>query len=383
MAWLALAAAASLGIALHLQRLTLVGATGLGLWLVIQVGLPWLRAGSGRYRQTAIALAIAAVAVVGITQIWPPIELLRRYRWTPLFDVSTRNQFWFYHQWLNLYYPTLWPLFPLAALASLASRPRPALFCLCVFVVALLLLSFAGSKGLLYASFALPFLFVTWGMAFAYVWTRLRGFVLDVTNDALRALGITPSPGIRTALIAATLGFALLANTASVRTATMLAGVAVPPEVDPPDWAAVAEPLRPWLDRASVVLTTSDIETLYFLGDYDVLINKSRLSELPEMVQFERDFRTGKPVVSTPESVALIIDCFPDGLIITSKHRWRVTHQLDDAVADKIIGRTVPLELPRSSQMMAFRWTRAPSASAPAACGDLPPMHRERGGGGQ
>ena len=258
LAWLALAAAACLGIALHLQRLALIGATGLGLWLVIQVGLPWLRAGSGRYRQTAIALAIAAVAVVGITQIWPPIELLRRYRWTPLFDVATRNQFWFYHQWLNLYYPTLWPLFPLAALASLASRPRPALFCLCVFVVALLLLSFAGSKGMLYASFALPFLFVTWGMAFAHVWTRLRGFLLGVTNDALRALGITPSPGIRTALIAATLGFALLANTASVRTATMLAGVTVPPEVNPPDWAAAAEPLRPWLDQASVVLTTSD-----------------------------------------------------------------------------------------------------------------------------
>ena len=83
-------------------------------------------------------------------------------------------------------------------------------------------------------------------------------------------------------------------------------------------------------------------------------------------MEFGRDPRTGKPVVSTPESVALIIDCFPDGLIVTSKHRWRVTHQLDDAIADKIIRRTVPLELPRSSQMMAFRWERAPSASAPA-----------------
>jgi hypothetical protein len=191
-----------------------------------------------------------------------------------------------------------------------------------------------------------------------------------------------------TALIAASLGFVLLANTATVRTATMLAGVAVPPEVNPPDWQAGAEPLRPWLDQASVVLTTSDIETLYFLGHYDVLINKSRLSELHEtselheMVEFARDPRTGKPVASTPESVALIIDCFPDGLIITSKHRWRVTHQLDDAVADLIIKRTVPLELPRSSQMMAFRWERFPSASAPATCADLPPMHRQGGSRG-
>jgi hypothetical protein len=329
---------------------------------------------SGSASRTSVA-----VALVGFAQVWPLSELLYRYRWTPLFDVATRNEFWHYHQWLNLYYPTLWPLFPIAALAALAHRARPALFCLCVFVVAFLLLSFGGSKSLLYASFALPFLFVLWGMAFAYVWTRLRGFVLEVTNGALRGLGIPPSPAIVTALIATALGFLLLANTATVRTATMLAGIAVPPEVTPPNWAAAAESLRPWLDQASAVVTTSDIETLYFLGDYDVLINKSRLSELPEVVEFARDPRTGKPVVSTPESAGLIMDCYPDGVIITSKHRWRVTHQLDDAVADLVVKRTVPLELPRSSQMIAFRWERPPNASAPAGCADLPLMHRQGG----
>jgi hypothetical protein len=385
LAGFALAAAACLGAAFYLQSLALIGVVGLGLWLGIRVGLPWLRAAPGRYAIAAIALAIVAGALVSFAQVGPLNQPLARYRWTPLFDAATRNQFWYYHQWLNLYYPTLWPLFPLAALAALAHRARPALFCLCVFVVAFLLLSFGGSKSLLYANFALPFLFALWGMAIAYLWTRLRGFVPEVANGALRGLGIAPSPAIVTGLIAASLGFVLLANTATVRTAAMLAGVTVPPEVNPPDWAAAAEPLRPWLDQASVVLTTSDIETLYFLGDYDVLINKSRLSEvherseLPEMVEFARDYRTGKPVVSTPASVTSIIDCFPDGLIITSKHRWRVTHQLDDAVADLIIKRTVPLELPRSSQMMAFRWERTPSASGSAACAELPPMQRHGG----
>jgi hypothetical protein len=374
LAWLVLAAAACLGAALYLQSLALLGFVGLGLWLAIQVGLPWARAAPGGYLTVAIALAVVAVALVGLSQIWFPSEQLARYRWTPLFDAATRNQFWFYHQWLNLYYPTLWPLFPLVALAAVAHRALPALFCLCVFSVSFLLVSFGGSKSLLYVNFALPFLFVLWGMAAAFVWTRLRGFVLDVTKGGLRGLGISPSPAITSVLIAATLGFVLLANTATVRTATMLAGVTVPPEVTPPDWQAAAEPLRPWLDQASVVLTTSDIETLYFLGDYDVLINKSRLSELPEIREFARDPRTGKPVVGTPESVDLLIDCFPDGLIITSKHRWRVTHQLDDATADHIIERTVPLELPKSSQIMAFRWERRLSDSTPATCAALPPM---------
>jgi hypothetical protein len=154
-----------------------------------------------------------------------------------------------------------------------------------------------------------------------------------------------------------------------------VAGVTVPPEVDHPDWAAAAEPLRPWLKSSSVVLTTSDLEALYFLGDYDVLINKSRWSELrgSERIEFGRDSRTGKPIVSTPESVALIMDCFPDGLIVTSTHRWRVSHQLDDAIADLIVRRAVPIELPRASQIMAFRWERTPDV-APAACADLPAL---------
>jgi Dolichyl-phosphate-mannose-protein mannosyltransferase len=380
LAWLTLAAAVFLGVALYLQPLTLIGILGLGLWLGIQVGRPWLRAAPGEYRRIAIALAIVVVALAGLAQIWSPSELVRRYRWVPLFDVATRDHFWFYHQWLNLYYPTLWPLFPLAALAALASRSRPALFCLCVFVVAFVLLSFGGMKGLLYLTFVLPFLFALWGMAFAYVWARVREFTLEVTEGALRGLGIPPSPAIRTALIAATVGFVVLANTAVVRTAAMLAGITVPPEVTPPDWGAAAEPLQPWLHQASAVLTTSDIETLYFLGDYDVLINKSRVSELPERVEFGRDPRTGRPVVSTPESVALIIECVPNGLIVTSKHRWRVTHQLDDAIADYIIDHTVPLELPRSSQIMGFRWERPPSLSAPAACAELPPIPRAGAG---
>ena len=209
-------------------------------------------------------------------------------------------------------------------------------------------------------------------MALAYVWTALRKFVLEVTDGALRGLGIPHTPAIKAALIAATVAFIVLANTATVRTATMLAGITVPPEVAPPDWAAAAEPLRPWVDQASVVLTTSDLEALYFFGDYDVLINKSRHWELPERVEFGRDPRTGRPIVSTPELVALLIDCFPDGLIVTSEHRWRVSHQLDDAVANLIIERTVPLELPRSSQMMAFRWERSPGKAVPAECANLP-----------
>jgi Dolichyl-phosphate-mannose-protein mannosyltransferase len=371
LALLTLAAAVCLGAAWHLQRLALIGAVGLALWLAIHVGLPRLRAALGGNARVAMALAVATVALLALAPVWFPRELWHSYRFTPLFDTGTRNQFWFYHQELNFYYPTPWPLFPLAALAALALRARPAVFCLCVFVTGFLLISFGGPKAILYATFVLPFLFVLWGMAFAYVWAGVRRFVLEVTDDGLRGVGIPPWPAIRTALIAATLGFVLLANTALIRTATMLAGITVPPELPATRWWELPELLGPWLARDPVVITSSELDALYYLGDYDVTLSKTRLSDSPAgAAEFERDRRTGRPVVSTPESVDRIIRCFPEGLIVVDVFRWRRAAYVDDATADLIARRTEPVPLPPRTRLLAFRWADG-GARTSEACADL------------
>lgn len=370
---LVLGAAVCFAGAFYLQITTAIGLVGVTLWLMISVALPEVRAAAPARRRALImggAVVGAALAVVVLGVFGE--ELMRAYRSTPEWNAARRNDFWFYHFWLDLYYPTLWPIFPFAALIALVHRPKPALFSLCIFVPAFVLYSFAGPKDLDYLFYALPFLFIIWAIAFVAVLAGLRRFLAATAERALGAIGVVPRTYLVTGVLAASIGFVVLANTATVRTVAMLAGVTVPPEVRHPDWAAAAEPLRPWLDQASVVLTTSDLEMLYFISDYDVLINKSRLSELPEAVEFGRDSRTGRPIVSSPESVALIIDCFADGLIVTSKHRWRVPSQLDDAIADYVIRHMVPVDLPRSSQIMAFRWERPPGAAVPATCADLP-----------
>jgi hypothetical protein len=380
LAWLAPATAACLGAALYLQSLALIGCLGLGLWLAIQVGLPWVRAAPGGYARVAVILVVVAVAFVGFAQIWSPSELLNRYRETMLWAADARNRFWFYHEWLNLYYPSLWPLFPLATLAALAHRPRPALFCLCVFVVGFLLLSFGGQKALLYASFAFPFLYALWGMAFAYVWARLRAFVLEVTEGALGGLGIPPSPPIKTAIITAAVGFVLFANTALIRTATMLAGVTVPPELPTSRWWDAAESLEPWINQASVLITASDLDALYYLGDYDILLSKSRLSEQPApRAEFGRDRRTGRPIVSTPGSIDRIIGCFPDGLIVTDKPRWRNPEHLDDATADLIVQRTELIPLPSETRILAFHWANSKTHGS-GTCAGLKQLVDDDGG---
>ena len=375
---LAVAAVACFAGAFYLQITTAIGLVGIALWLGFSMVLPAFRLVTpGRRGALVLGAAVVGCGLGFLVLMFFGERLIGAYRSTPLFGESTRNQFWFYHLWFTLYYPTLWSILPAAVLIALVSRPRPALFSLCIFVPALLLHSFAGPKDLDYIFYAFPFLFIIWAIAFVSVLAPLRNFFVAIAERALGAVGVAPKPYAVTAVLAASIGFILLANSATVRTPAMLAGVTVPPEVRHPDWAAAAEPLGPWLANSSVVLTTSDLETLYFLGDYDVLINKSRYSELPEKVDFGRDPRTGRPIVSTPESVALIMDCLADGLIVTSRHRWRVSHQLDDTIADLIIKRTVPIELPRASQIMAVRWERMPGAVVPSACADLPVLQRD------
>jgi hypothetical protein len=364
--------------ALYLQPATLIGLVGIGLWLV-GCGLSWLLRLERKLRLRALlALAPVALGAGGVVLALFGPEMIQRYRWTPLFDLPTRNQFWYYHFWLDLYYPTLWPLFPFVALAAVALRPRPALFCLAVFVPAVTLHAFAGPKSLLYMFYSMPFLFVLIGMGLASVAPRVIALGRELVDGAARALGITPRRWVRIAAFGAGLVFLLLANTANVRTAAMLAGITVPPEIPPADWEGVAPQLRPWLANAAVVLTGDELEALYYLDRFDVVVGKSRMSEMPDPIEFTRDPRTGRPVVSTPESVARIIDCFPSGLFVTDVTRWRNSVHIDDAIADAITARAERLNLPRSSRIVGFAWRHAAAGPGPATCAEIQrALHKE------
>jgi hypothetical protein len=126
--------------ALYLQIVTLIGLVGIGLWLAIRFGLLWLpQLGSKARLRILLALAAMALGLGGVVLALFGPEIIHAYRSTPPFDEPTRNDFWYYHFWLNLYYPTLWPLFPFAALAAVALCARPALFCLAVFIPAMAL----------------------------------------------------------------------------------------------------------------------------------------------------------------------------------------------------------------------------------------------------
>ena len=380
--------------ALHLQVLTLIGAVGLGLWLIQATALPWLRAKLYTPRRLWFAIGIAAaiallVAFVAI-QTGTAERLLARYLWSPLWSIEHQSEFWFYHVFFAQHYQSLWPLLPFLAILAVAHRPRPAIFCFIVFVIGFVLLSFGGMKDKRYVAFLLPFLFVLWGIAFAALVPLLRRLIARATPRALDNL----APGLATrgaqvAVIGLGVLFLIGSNGAPAKTLFSLARIKMFAEGGGAgmttgqlraDWAAVKAPLAPWLSNAAIVLTSHDVKTLYDLGRYDIVISATRITEITGSLsgdegEFDIDFRTGRPVISIAESLRLVMACYPDGLILAEAGHLGLDEAIIDPVADVIEAETTPIPLPSETRVVAFHWEHPVADPAPAACATLPEIN--------
>ena len=379
-----------LAISFHLQPLTLIGGLGIALWLVQAVALPPMTARLQRPRQRwiaigiAIGLAILAMAIVFQTEVGQ--GLLRRYLHSPIWSIEHRYEFWFYHVFFATHYQSLWPLVPFLAILAVAQRPKPAIFCFLIFVVGFVLLSFAGMKDKRYISFLLPFLFVLWGIAFAALVPLVGRLIANATPRALDDLvpGLA-TRGVQVMVIGLGVLFVLGSNGAPAKTLLSLARVKLFAEGSGTgmttgqlraDWDAVKAPLTPWLNNASIVVTSHDVKTLYYLGRYDIVINANRISEIVGTVEgdgeFGIDFRTGRPVISTPESLRILMDCYPDGLIIVEGGHLRSDEAIIDSAAEIIEADSTPIPLPLETRMSAFHWQHPSPDPVPAACATLP-----------
>jgi hypothetical protein len=379
---LGFAAAGCLLVAIHLQPIVLIGVAGLSVWWAMTVGLPrwWsLRSAPGQFWLVSAALAVAVVLLALVAaKSGMAGDLWRRYLFTPLHNADLRNAVWFYQVNLIERYPSLWPLFPFLALLALAHAPRPALFCLIVFAVSFLLLSFAGMKHFQYIEFALAFLFVLFGLGLARVWQPLAGAIALIADEGLASI----HPALarrewRSLVIGLSMVFLALANGAFARTLLKPFGIAsLRSDVNSVEWANARPLLEPWLANAAVILTPNDVFALYYLGGYDIGVSANLISEFDGRPgpdgrgggQFGIDPRTGHPVVSSPEAIQRILACFPSGMLVTDVYKWRTPKAISDATADVIQARMQAIELPPAVGLRAFQWQRSDTSPAPADC---------------
>jgi 4-amino-4-deoxy-L-arabinose transferase-like glycosyltransferase len=386
---IAVGALLCLALSFHLQTLTVIGIIGLGVWVGLAVALPWLWRQRGRPRVlwTIIPLGILVVVVGAMAAIETGIagDLWRQFRMVPLHALP-RNQVWFYQLELIQRYPTLWPVFPFLALLALATRPRPTLFCCCVFIPSFALLSFAAMKHFIYIYFAMPFLFVVWAVALARSGHVLWRCIVTATERAVAQVAPElPRGPCKWGLIVVGLLFLLVSNGAPARTLLKPFGIALGADETSADWATAATVLQPWLEEASVVLTPDDLHALYYLGDYDIAVNPSRLSEIPDMGganagEFSVDPRTGRPAIGTADSLRLIMACYPDGLLVADFTSYPAAWAVNESSAiTSLIERDMkPIDLPPGSGVVAFHWERAEAATPPPECASLPEPRTDR-----
>lgn len=371
----------SLGLAIHLQPVSTIGGLGIALYLAGALLVPRLvDPALPRAERFRLLFALSGLLVLGLG-VSAGAGLLgeawSRFRHAETFNAHLANQFWYYHAWYQLLFPTLWPATGLLALAAFARWTRPAALALAVFATAFTLHSLAAPKSLRYIAYAHPFLIVLWTLGLAAVWSTLREGLSGLVAGVAARLELPTTMRSRLArfLVGGAIVFLVLANPAWLRSVTLLADIAIPPERPPVDWPKAAPVLAPHLASGRFVSTSEELGTLYFLGRFDLTLNASRYDEIvrgtgPTIV---RDPRTGRGVGRDLAATRLVLACRAPGIFISLAQFWNDAPQIiAPAVKTFLLAHSRPLELPAGSGLVAFLWDERSGAAAD--CAELEPV---------
>ncbi len=369
---LAAGSAAAWALALYLQITTVIPLVAAGLWATWRVGLRHRLAVGAHLRawwKADLIGAIVGFLVLVALGADPIADLWRMYTHGPIWSDFTADHPRFYVRWLSTRYVILWALFPVAVLVALARFRAMAGFSLTIFGMGLVLQSFGAAKSERYLYYAMPFLFVIWGLAVAALLSGLRG----TADELLRtAPTLRNRPRARAAATWVVLGglllFAYRYNDAAAMTVQMLAARGNDRPYSQPDWAAAAPTLRRLSDSADVVVSSALVKTLYYLGDGHVGLSRTELFDFEDRPrQFSLDPRTGRPMISEPEALARVMACYRRGLLIIEKDHWRRADVVPGAVADYVTAHAEEVPVTPEWRIKAFRWKQAapPSSGCP------------------
>jgi 4-amino-4-deoxy-L-arabinose transferase-like glycosyltransferase len=350
----AVVAALSGWLAMHVQVSSVFG-VGLVCGGVL-LGVLW-RVTEGRPRQgvlrgwgIALGLVLGGAGLAaGLLWLEPVRGLWDGYRASVLWASDARDDPAYYLDYFLLWHR--WPLLlslPAAGLACYRWRWR-AIWVVAFFTVGLAAHSFAGMKAPRYLLWAFPYLALTLGMGVsAVVWllTRRPGRAESLAPLRMR-IGVA-------AVVLAVFTYALSRTLGPYQVRSMLfseehAFVFA-------DWDGA----RPVLEADSawaggVLLASADVKAMDALGRCDYSLSRTRAEDREE---FDRDWRTGMPVVYTPSAVGSIVEREPAGLVVVEEAHWRQPWGVPAPLADWLEARLQRVPLDPAMQLLAFRWDR-------------------------
>ena len=289
----------------HLQETTLVAAAGAlaGVLMVMAINFwPSVRR-VVQAHPIAVLLAVLGAVATGLA-VMEAFGFWHKLAWAPRWAAGRAGKYHYYVEALAKELPLFWPLLPAAVLIGVSDpRARRLVgFCATVFLVALLIHSFAGSKAVRYVYYVMPMACVAWGVAATQMVRRV----------ATDGNGVSGEGGQWRPWAAAALLLLALALSQEGQRALKLASGRLAPAValgygTEPDWGLARGSLQRAIQGADIVITSNAMKALYYLGRYDYELNVSIVEETDTRDEFGLDPRTGGRAIGTAESVARVL----------------------------------------------------------------------------
>lgn len=364
----AFAALALVG-ALSLQVTTMIAVVGIGFWLLLDPFASWTVRES-RHHPRRLAAVVAGMLILAATAMLIAFRtgivagLWSSYRAVNMFEVAEASDIRFYHRFLLDTYPTFYSLLPVAFVIALWKRPAAAKYCVAMFGVALVIHSGGGYKGVRFLFYAMPFFFALWGIALA---TILPPFVTGAREAMAAWFGTevrSRMAAIGGALLLGIVAVGILGTNSAYKTTIKMVTLsdAEFPRIKPryrgrPEWRPAVATIKAIADTAQVVVTTASVKAIYYLGRSDAELDASHLfTRSGFMSEFSLDWRVGRPVIMSVESMDRLVSCYRGGLVVVERHAWETDWGILPETAAYIVEHTQELPLPGGSDLRLFRW---------------------------
>lgn len=356
--WLLAGAVCAL-MAAHLQTTTAIAALAVAVWAG-SVFIGYLMRCGAEQRRKAIIWFVLMLTVC-VPAFWLALEfsgalehMSVKLNTTRAWTEAHRYEYQYYHRFFNEYYPLLWAAFPFIAVIALATRRRPAWFCLVLFGTAFIVHSLMATKGKRYLSYAWPCLFAVWAIG-------LDGLLIWLRAQAQAVIGQVFSQGtasrrwVRVAtgcFLAGSVIFAGMVAPSYKYGRKMLTGERLGP-LAMADWFLAAQTLKPIADETGYVVCSAQPKALYHLGRLDLGLSVSQSQGRQE---FAVHPTMGRPVITTADSLKQVMSEHPAGLIVMEAGHFGSRFYVPAETALYIKNHTQPIELADTPRIKAFRW---------------------------
>jgi 4-amino-4-deoxy-L-arabinose transferase-like glycosyltransferase len=353
----------AVGIAAVMIWATILVAPTAWRWLRTQRHAGWILAGGFAFVLLAAVLAVASGVVA---------EAVSSFGYVDRWAADQRGNVRFYHWLLLDQYPSAWTLFPVVFLVAAAGHLRMATLCAIIFGLAFVFHSVAAWKHDRYIAYAMPMFFALIGLAAAQALPALRRAAESVVA---RLAGASTRPMVvrlgAAVLLAGCVFFIVIGNGAFPTAVRMLAPASPDDMASRPfrgqsDWGSASAQLLPIADTVAVVVASSDMKSIYYLGRVDFILEAQRLFiEGRWWPEFTIDEKVARPSISTPESLRRITECVPSGLIIAEYGQWRQPWGIPAPMADYLEKNTEQILKSDRWRLRAFRWSQPVAATRP------------------